>query len=68
MFEAGRKCGSGPGQFIVQTPKAYSIYQDVVKFVNELRCVGGGGGIGELQIGTANKLSKLSRVIIIRSL
>lgn len=37
MFEAGRKCTSGPGQFIVQTPKAYNIYQDVVKFVNELR-------------------------------
>lgn len=37
MFEAGRKCTSGPGQFIVQTPKAYQIYQDVVKFVNELR-------------------------------
>lgn len=40
MFEAGRKCTSGPGQFIVQTPKAYNIYQDVVKFVNELRSVG----------------------------
>lgn len=37
MFEAGRKCGSGPGQFIVQTPNAYSIYKDVVQFVNELR-------------------------------
>lgn len=37
MFEAGRKCTSGPGQFIVQTPKAHLIYQDVVKFVNELR-------------------------------
>ena len=41
MFEAGRKCTSGPGQFVVQTPKAYSIYQDVVKFVNELRSVSG---------------------------
>jgi hypothetical protein len=39
MFEAGRKCTSGPGQFIVQTPKAYNIYQDVVKFVNELRTI-----------------------------
>lgn len=37
MFEAGRKCTSGPGQFIVQTPKAHTIYRDVVKFVNELR-------------------------------
>lgn len=41
MFEAGRKCASGPGQFVVQTPKAYSIYQDVVKFVNELRTITG---------------------------
>jgi len=39
MFEAGRKCASGPGQFVVQTPKAYHIYQDVVKFVNELRTI-----------------------------
>lgn len=42
MFEAGRKCTSGPGQFIVQTPKAYHIYQDVVKFVNELRSLNSG--------------------------
>lgn len=43
MFEAGRKCTSGPGQFIVQTPKAYQIYQDVVKFVNELRSLNNTG-------------------------
>lgn len=43
MFEAGRKCTSGPGQFIVQTPKAYNIYQDVVKFVNELRTISTNG-------------------------
>lgn len=43
MFEAGRKCTSGPGQFIVQTPKAHQIYQDVVKFVNELRSLNNTG-------------------------
>ncbi|KAG9509520.1 Docking protein 1, partial [Fragariocoptes setiger] len=36
MFEAGRKCTSGPGQFIVQTPKAKNIYQDIVKLVNAI--------------------------------
>lgn len=36
VFEAGRKCSSGPGEFIVQTPKAQHIYKDVVNFVNEL--------------------------------
>lgn len=57
MFEAGRKCTSGPGQFIVQTPKAYQIYQDVVKFVNELRTIGGapdGGGPPNLAPGATS--------------
>lgn len=58
MFEAGRKCTSGPGQFIVQTPKAHSIYRDVVKFVNELRSLS--SSLNETATPVNNNLQQLA--------